>query len=265
MRSKNSRFHPIKFAISANSILISLVFMSLWSDCNNKDIPSRPMTTGSVEKFQVNPITRKDCRKKPLTYYVKKVQDEGKNNFHATRDKEFTQDHKKPPYSLETYDNEIAYATCIHGWIENVYVNSDYRGCGVGSTLTALCLIDPEIYTSSEENEALLSLDHMDKDATVDFLRHNCKRLVGMFFKSDDGLASSHYSGEYMYISTAIKMSYEYIMIHLYDAKKRRCLPEFLLYAVTDIRNKKLFHGRTGLIEGNPGTGKGSVWNFCKV
>ena len=60
-------------------------------------------------------------------------------------------------------------------------------------------------------------------------------------------------------------MSYEKIMIHLYDAKKEQCLPEFLLYDVADIRNKKLFDGRTGLIEGNPGTGKGSVWNFCKV
>ena len=68
-----------------------------------------------------------------------------------------------------------------------------------------------------------------------------------------------------MYISTAIKMSYEKIMIQLYDAKKQRCLPEFLLYEVTDIRNKKLFDARTGLIEGKPGTGKGSVWNFCKV
>ena len=265
MKSKYSRFHPINFAISANSILISLVFMSLWLDCNSKEIPSSPMAIGSVEEFQVNPITRKDCRKKPLTYYVKKSQDDGKFNFHVTADKEFTQDQEKPTYSLETYDNEIAYATCIHGWIENVYVDEDYRGCGVGSTLTALCLIDPEIYTASEENEALSRLDHMDKDAKVDFLRQNCKRLVGMLFKSDDGLASSRHSGGYMYISTAIEMSYQYIMIHLYDAKKQRCLPEFLLYKVTDIRNNKLFDARTGLIEGNPGTGKGSVWNFCQV
>ena len=165
----------------------------------------------------------------------------------------------------ETYDNQIAYATCTHGWIEKIYVNTDYRGCGVGSTLTALCLIDPEIYTSSEENEALRRLENIDKDSKVDFLRRNCKRLVGMYFESDQGLPSSPYSGGYMYLSTAVKMSYDHIVIHVYDAEKQQCLPEFQLYQITDIRNKKLFDGKTGLIEGNPGTGKGSAWNFCKV
>ena len=265
MRGKNSKFHRINLAFLVNSILASLVFKSLWRDCSGKDIPSSAMTTGSVEEFQVNPIARKDCQKKTLTYYVKKLQDERKFNFHVTTDKKFTQHQEKPAYSVEAYDNQIAYATCTHGWIENIYVNIDYRGCGVGSTLTALCLIDPEIYTSSEENEALSRLDHIDKDNKVDFLRQNCKRLVGMFFESDQGLPSSPYGGGYMYFSTAAKMSYEKIMIHLYDAKKEQCLPEFLLYDVADIRNKKLFDGRTGLIEGNPGTGKGSVWNFCKV
>ena len=76
MRSKNSRFHPIKFAILANSIMVSLVFQSLWSDCNGKEIPSIAMATGSVEEFQMNPFTRKECPKKSLTYYVKKLQDE---------------------------------------------------------------------------------------------------------------------------------------------------------------------------------------------
>ena len=193
MRSKRYRFHPITFAILANSILVSLVLMSLWRDCNGKEIPSIAMVTGSVEEFQMNSITRKDCPKKSLTYYVKKLGGEGELNFHVTTDKKFTENQKKPAHPLmtDTYDNQIAYATCTHGWIEKIYVNTDYRGCGVGSTLTALCLIDPEIYTSSEENEALLRLDHMDKDAKVDFLRQNCKRLVGMLFKSDDGLASS--------------------------------------------------------------------------
>ena len=267
MRSKNSRFHPIKFAVLANSIMVSLVFQSLWSDCNGKEIPSIAMATGSVEEFQMNPIARKECPKKSLTYYVKKLQDERKFHFHVTTDKTFTQNQNKPAYPLmtETYDNQIAYATCTHGWIENIYVNTDYRGCGVGSTLTALCLIDPVIYTSSEENDALLRLEHIDKDDKVDFLRQNCKRLVGMFFESDRDLSSSPYRGGYMYLSTAVKMSYDYIMIHLYDEEKQRCLPEFSLYLIADIQNKRLFDGKTGLIEGYPGTGKGSVWNFCKV
>ena len=267
MKSKNSRFHPIKFSILANNILVSLFFMSLCRDSNGKEIPSIAMATGSVEEFQVNPITRKDCPKKSLTYYVKKLGGEGELNFHVTTDRKFTENQKKPAHPLmtDTYDNQIAYATCTPGWIEMIYVDTDYRGCGVGSTLTALCLLDPEINTPREENKALRRLENIDKDNKVDFLRQNCKRLVGMFFESDRGLSSSPFSGGYMYFSTAVKMTYEKVMIHLYDAEKQRCLPEFLLYDVADIRNKKLFDGKTGLIEDYPGTGKGSVWNFCEV
>ena len=79
-------------------------------------------------------------------------------NFHVTTDKKFTQHQEKPAYSVEAYDNQIAYATCTPGWIEMIYVDRGYRGCGVGSTLTALCLLDPEISTPREENTALRRL-----------------------------------------------------------------------------------------------------------
>ena len=109
MRSKNSRFHPIKLAVLANSIMVSLVFQSLWSDCNGKEIPSIAMATGSVEEFQMNPIARKECPKTSLTYYVKKLGGDGEFNFHVTTDEKFTENQKNDDRSVNQSVNPLYY------------------------------------------------------------------------------------------------------------------------------------------------------------
>ena len=50
---------------------------------------------------------------------------------------------------VRKYEDQIGYIRCMHGWIQEVSVepslespNEDPRGCGIGTVLTELCLID---------------------------------------------------------------------------------------------------------------------------
>ena len=257
MSNKSDLFHTAIFA--SLNLILRLQFVT----CHGKEIPSTAMTTGSVEEFQVNPITRTKCLKKSLTYYIKKIKEGNDYNFYAATDDKFTPNAQMSA-PIGKFENQIAYATCKPGWIDQVFVKRIYEGCGIGSVLTSLCLIDSDIYMISPNNEALSRLKLHKKISEAHFLQTNCKRLVGLYFMSDMGQNGYPYSGGYMYLSTAIKMTYEYFVVQLYDSINEKCLPEFSFYVVKDITKKKLFDGKTGLIEDNPGTGKGSIWYFCK-
>ena len=45
----------------------------------------------------------------------------------------------------DRYENQIGRITCKPGWIEYVKVNDEFKKCGLGTVLSEMCMIDPEL------------------------------------------------------------------------------------------------------------------------
>ena len=114
-----------------------------------------------------------------------------------------------------TYENQIAYAQCQPGWIEQIWVNDgetedtepiNARRCGVASVLTQLCLLDPEIVKLGKSNKALQKLEK--HETVLDAIQSHCKEaFVGMIMSANPRDAA------YAYFSAALREKYELMMV----------------------------------------------------
>ena len=129
------------------------------------------------------------------------------------------------------YQHQLAYITCLHGWITQLtvfdkslgmkyegpmkfYGNEDPRGCGIGIVLTELCLIDPEVNNMKLDkdkrgneigNKALRILKQDMKERT----NKNCYKLVGLT------MAANPKQAGHVYFSAAINMDYNKMVVVL--------------------------------------------------
>ena len=99
--------------------------------------------------------------------------------------------------------------------IYNVKTEENFRGCGIGKVLTALCLMDPRVY-SLTQSKALSSSSEWSH-ANADFLKQ-CNRLVGLNMSAKD--KRQPLSGGFAYINAAHYTGYHYFVVHVFDSGK---------------------------------------------
>ena len=118
------------------------------------------LKTGETATISLVRAKRPNCGLGIDTYEIIKREDMDKNdekevNFYAIQGKELEElvedDETKKiggedddVYNREDrYKNQLGRITCKPGWIEYVRVNDNAQGCGLGTVLTEMCMIDP--------------------------------------------------------------------------------------------------------------------------
>ena len=175
----------------------------------------------------------------------------------------------------EKYQHQLAYISCMPGWISHLEVfvqslglsygqlGSIYpRGCGIGIVLTELCLIDPVVSTMKvgkdyrgEQigNKAMRALKQDIKGLVQD----NCYKLVGLtMMAAADGTASTGH----VYFSAAINMDYDHMIVDMTTGPNAQ-------YTIYETKKAKRNYKFNGDIDACCGMDKCSAysrtWIFC--
>ena len=122
------------------------------------------------------------------------------------------------------YVNQIAFIQCSHGWIDDLEVfeqslnpggpTQNPQRCGIGTVLTELCLIDPDINVRRRGNIAREILSGYPAEFSM--VERDCQRLVGLWMAVDLEAAA------YVYFTAAINMRYLLLLIEASDGSTRR-------------------------------------------
>ena len=120
---------------------------------------------------------------------------------------------------LMKYERQVAYIVCTHGWIESLSVfheslgvqSVDPRRCGIGTVLTELCLIDPEVNRGKVKgNQARALLEYFGGNE-YDMSEKYCKKLVGL------AMVANPPGGGRVYLTAASNMGYEILVVDSTD------------------------------------------------
>ena len=178
------------------------------------------MQIGETRVFQ----TKQQCRLTEKDFIVLKVLSQGYFYFYAVSGASngFQEVHSRIPQKYaQKFEHQLAYIACTRGWIHQLTVfekisgaegrREDARGCGVGTILTELCLMDPEINTLKEGSKAIRVL----AEGVKDLVQQNCYKLVGLT------MAAYPSSAAHVYFSAAINMGYDKLIVDFsgFDAK----------------------------------------------
>ena len=130
--------------------------------------------------------------------------------------------------SQRRYENQIGYIRCLHGWIHHlkVFENSltlegqpeNPLRCGIGTVLTELCLIDPDVNARRSQNDqgqGNRALEHLRGFEELEMVKNDCDKLVGL------RMASNPKSTAHTYFTAAINMKYGRLLVDLSDGKPR--------------------------------------------
>ena len=232
-------------------------------------MPERAMKTNAIQEFHINKDINTECQLSPAKYFVKKQIDEEDENefvFYVARYEAVieTRFSTTSPDFPTTGEGNIGVAQCTPGMIDLVDVEGLARRCGIAKVLSALCMLDPEIYSMEEGNTALKMLNrHSEQEHAVSLKK--CLRLVALENEADP------YAGAFAYLKAAQHSGLQYLVVHrdsvqyLNPKIKKDCHDKFLPpYEVNHILTANLFKGNTGLIEDIAGSGRGATWYFCK-
>ena len=130
----------------------------------------------------------------------------------ADKEVDFVETHSAD-YRMK-YQRQIAFIECRHGWI-NYLTTFEYRigttgpivnpqNCGIGTVLTELCLIDPDLSIRRQGNEARNLLSGYSE---FDRIEKNCDKLMGLSMEVDN-MPTAH-----TYFTAAINTGYMTMMI----------------------------------------------------
>ena len=145
-----------------------------------KEVPSKAMADNEIQTFDINTHIKTECTLSPAKYHVKKqfqvnnFQDEFV--FYAARYNDVDLEVSPQPPFPDHVDS-IGYASCTHGMIDVVYVNPLAQNCGIGKVLSALCMLDPQVYRVEKRNKVYRRLQLYYTDVAH---LYNCDRLVGL-------------------------------------------------------------------------------------
>ena len=139
---------------------------------------------------------------------------------------------------LRRYIGQIAFADCNPGEVDKIQVAEknkvqprDARQCGIGTVLTELCLLDPDIYEKGEKNRAYRLLRSHD----VTTMR--CGQAVSLQMGSDPK------SGAYAYFSAASRTGYNKLIVNWPNS-------DYAQIAIYDTDHaKQAYNAETGIIE----------------
>ena len=199
------------------------------------------MKLNEVQEFKLDYNERKSCKlfdskgKKLDTYYIKKIED----GFEAFRVKELTD------------DDYVGNIQCKDARILAVYVSeestSNARRCGIGSTLSALCMIDIEV---NRGDGITLNLDRYFKDsgvkaskvkAIIKKVKKECTNMVGLYMAADIGGGNTYFEAANMV---------GYMRMILFSASKKHN------WISLDVENAQKCYNEKTLTEKD--------WFFCK-
>ena len=161
------------------------------------EIPLKAINTNEIIELDINTNTRQGCTLIPAKYFVMKQR--GKNEdkdeefvFYAAKydsvPKSLVDDSIDPNKFPTEGDDRIGRAICTHGMIDHVHVADKFRGCGLATVFSVLCMLDIQINSNTRkyfsrvfttENKVLRHLKRYRKNEQADFLRR-CHHLVGL-------------------------------------------------------------------------------------
>ena len=289
-----------KYTMRSNSVLlkqdisslkIPIIIHILISISHGYIHPYSPMDTGDTETFRISrfkkaePVLSRKCTLKADHYKVRKLQHALKLQPGAIGftflvipgDHEALGDKKGNLLANEEIadsvfrKSNIATARCELGLISFMFVQKRARNCGIGTVLSELCMVDPNIYRNTEKNHVLKFLSGISTDLAIqirELLSSRCiNGLVGLENEAES-------SGGFTYLSAAQRMSYQYMVVQFHNDKienhdhsSGQCVQKFRVFKVTDAL--KLFDGATGRIEDefgdNAGSGEKAMWYFCRT
>ena len=183
-------------------------------------------------------------------------------------------DREKPGTKLSyIFHGQIAVIRCSHGFIDDLMVfeeslgdvqpTVDARRCGIGTVLTELCLIDPDVNIPNPGNMALdiLSTNPHAKHE-FEMVKNKCQKFVGLMMAAEVQNTENPHAGARTYFTAAINMRYRMLVIDSTFYGGRNALN------VYDVKTaKENYDPRTGNI--NPCCNHGicdahqSYWLFC--
>ena len=273
------------------SLKIPIIIYILISISHGYIHPYSPMDTGDTETFRISrfkkaePVLSRKCTLKADHYKIRKLQHALKLQPGAIGftflvipgDHEALRDEKGNLLANEKIadsvfrKSNIATARCELGLISFMFVQKRARNCGIGTVLSELCMVDPNIYRNTEKNHVLKFLSGISTDLAIqirELLSSRCiNGLVGLENEAES-------SGGFTYLSAAQRMSYQYMVVQFHNDKienhdhsSGQCVQKFRVYKVTVAL--KLFDGATGRIEDgfgdNAGSGEKAMWYFCRT
>ena len=219
-----------------------------------------PMKTGSVQKFQIDKLEKyKNCPLQSDTYNVKKEEmpyddDPGTfyNIFYAITDESFVLQNNDDCFIMmeDHYKHQIGYALCEPGFIKKVLVNEDpvnARRCGIATTLSILCLIDPELSAMGDKN---VGIKYFDDPHIKPVFEKQCKHFVGLTMTAEKNSGG----GAYL-LSAALKSGYTKVAI------KNKNTQEYKILSVK--KTKRDYKAETGMIDDLDTFD--TQWFFCKI
>ena len=184
--------------------------------------PTQPMEDDEYKVFQRK--IRPECTLSSLYFTVLKEQefDTIRNIFYsrfyalagniAEEEVDFVETHSSD--YRRKYQRQIAFIECRHGWIDYLTTFKYMQGttgpivnaqnCGIGTVLTELCLIDPDLNVRRHGNEARNLLNGYNE---FDMIENYCDELMGLSMEVDD-MPTAH-----TYFTAAINMGYMIMMI----------------------------------------------------
>ena len=225
-------------------------------------MPVRALETNEIEVFDIN-INRVKCAlaPAPAKYWIMKQTDPDDANgfiFYAASYEAFTLGITSiSKFPKRRQAGHIGYAECERGMIYFVEVKETAQGCGIGKVLSSLCMLDPSIH-KLENSKALASSAKEWTHGEAKFLEQ-CRRLIGL------NMSSKTVAGGFAYINAAHLTGYQYLVVQVFDSDKSCVKDEFVRYEIHWIRAEGKYNGKTGLIAGDKGTGKGANWLFCSL
>lgn len=163
---------------------------------------------------------------------------------------------------------KIAIARCELGLILLIFVQKRARHCGIGTVLSELCMVDPNIYRNTEKNHVLKFLSGISTDLAKQITELLSSRCINGLIDLTNGAKSS---GNFTNLSAAQRMSYQYMVVQFHNEKRDhssgQCVKKFRVFKVTDAL--KLFDGATGRMEDGfgdtAGSGENAMWYFCRT
>ena len=249
--------------------------------------PYSPMDTGDTETFRISrfkkeePDLSRKCLLNADHYKIRKFQhalklQPGAIGFaffviEALRDEKGNLLANEKIADSVFKKSNIANARCELGQISLVFVKKRARNCGIGTVLSELCMVDPNIYRNTEKNHVLKFLSGISTDVAIQIRELLSSRCINGLVGVDNEAESS---GGFTYLSAARRMSYQYMVVQFHNDKienhdhsSGQCVQKFRVYKVTDAL--KLFDGATGRIEDGfgdtAGSGENARWYFCRT
>ena len=174
------------------------------------NFPTRHMYDGEVQMFDIDRVRSSRCRLLQNSYEIRKTQNKTLSGEGTTIEGLFT---------ANTVDAnwpkiEVGTAYCRPGWIDKVDVKEIAQGCGIGTVLTELCLIDPAFKYLSRlpkfvKNKSILNLQAYP--VQLDHVKTYCRGLMGMLMGAESfgsrGAANA-------YFNAALRQGYNLLLIH---------------------------------------------------